>query len=547
MGSVTLFDAQVFQTTAWNRGMGKYCIELIGEFLRQKNDGIVVLILNKNLSDTKRIKEIKDVFIGAEIVELDLPFHTEVIKGRQAAQKTLDTYIKATYGSGFEVSFCILSLFTFDYVAAFPSKTLNFIISYDLTPLLQWDVFKAMFAERVYFEHFKTLYEADHVLCISEAVRDQMMLYLGLDSDRVTSLNGAFIDRIVDHSIKSPIPEKRYILCPTADFPHKNNKRMVRAFAAYNERFGNQFTLVLTSNFSEASMRELRQYSDQLQFVGAVDDKLFEQYMRHAEIILFTSELEGLGLPVLEAVNYDIPVVCSDIPVLKEISSEAFYFANPVDETAIEQQLHAATIKEGWGVKHNEYARIAQKYTWERSCELLLGAMAKTTHRNLQKRNTVAKTAVVVGIPRSSRECIVICAALLQAAQKHDIDVFYSNELQQRDAPFYFSYLHSALKYSDFIPRRYERSLYISFGTVEDAKMLAVCALFPGTLLLIGTASSNAGLEKMLKPLYENASTQEVDSSIARCVVKMVKTKEVSDSALVGRILAIIEECAEGI
>ena len=43
-------------------------------------------------------------------------------------------------------------------------------------------------------------------------------------------------------------------------------------------------------------------------------------------IYAFPSFNEGFGIPIIEAFSYSLPIVCSDIPVFKEIGNEAVSF-----------------------------------------------------------------------------------------------------------------------------------------------------------------------------------------------------------------------------
>lgn len=60
---------------------------------------------------------------------------------------------------------------------------------------------------------------------------------------------------------------------------------------------------------------------------------------RMASLIVNTSSYEGFGMPVLEALTVQAPILCTDIPVYREIGKEyAHYFRNN-DQADFEQQL----------------------------------------------------------------------------------------------------------------------------------------------------------------------------------------------------------------
>ena len=56
---------------------------------------------------------------------------------------------------------------------------------------------------------------------------------------------------------------------------------------------------------------------------GRVDDNDRDGLIRLADALVFPSEYEGFGAPVVEAMALGTPVICSDQPALKEVVAEA--------------------------------------------------------------------------------------------------------------------------------------------------------------------------------------------------------------------------------
>ncbi len=63
-------------------------------------------------------------------------------------------------------------------------------------------------------------------------------------------------------------------------------------------------------------------------FLGSIDDETLFSLYTNAEALVFSSIVEGFGLPLVEAMNMGIPVIVSDIPVFREVGGEyPFYFS----------------------------------------------------------------------------------------------------------------------------------------------------------------------------------------------------------------------------
>jgi glycosyltransferase involved in cell wall biosynthesis len=98
-------------------------------------------------------------------------------------------------------------------------------------------------------------------------------------------------------------------------------------------------------------------------FQGLSREQLASLY-RHAQLVLLTSDKEGFGIPVIEALACGAVVVASDIAPLREAGGEAVVYAptgNVQAWTDIIQQL-----LEGRTVAPNRADRLAhaERFSW---------------------------------------------------------------------------------------------------------------------------------------------------------------------------------------
>ncbi|MCK5943401.1 MAG: glycosyltransferase family 4 protein [Planctomycetes bacterium] len=83
-----------------------------------------------------------------------------------------------------------------------------------------------------------------------------------------------------------------------------------------------------------------------LRFVGPPNDYVSErdkhELLRTCRAVVHASRFEGFGLPALEALAHGAPLVCADLPPLREIAGDAAVYVDPDEPEAILDGLAAA-------------------------------------------------------------------------------------------------------------------------------------------------------------------------------------------------------------
>jgi glycosyltransferase involved in cell wall biosynthesis len=86
--------------------------------------------------------------------------------------------------------------------------------------------------------------------------------------------------------------------------------------------------------FPPGLQASLRGMEEHVRRVPAVDRATLAAIYRRADVVLLTSEREGFGLPLLEAIACGAPVVASDLPVLREVGGAGASYAAAGDAEA---------------------------------------------------------------------------------------------------------------------------------------------------------------------------------------------------------------------
>ena len=161
----------------------------------------------------------------------------------------------------------------------------------------------------------------------------------------------------------------------------KNLSRLISAFAAARLA---DFQLVLVGP-SDASNGDLAAHAeglglrDRVTFTGRVADDDLPALLRHASAFAYVSLEEGFGVPPLEAMAFGIPVVCSDIPALRETAAAGgALFAQPLDVDNIAECLTRAVTDEAFVATAKRLGPAhAGRYRWKATATALHGALER--------------------------------------------------------------------------------------------------------------------------------------------------------------------------
>lgn len=226
-------------------------------------------------------------------------------------------------------------------------------VVYDLLPLLLPNTYPEG-AGDLYQTWIKTITESDGAICISRSVADELTewlkangptrqrpfkidwFHLGADIETIDRSRGLPDDALgVLQSIAS---RPSFLMVGTLE-PRKGHAQALAAFEAlWAEGVGD--TLVIAGKqgwMTESLIDRLRRHPElgkRLYWLESISDEYLEKIYAASSCLIFASEGEGFGLPLIEAARHRLPIIARDIPVFREVAgNHAFYFRgrNPVD------------------------------------------------------------------------------------------------------------------------------------------------------------------------------------------------------------------------
>jgi len=199
----------------------------------------------------------------------------------------------------------------------------HFIVTvHDLTPMLYPSTIRDLSTKLQWILTPRALKKVDKIIAISNFTKSEIERLLGIDEEIIT-----VVYQGVDHLLYKPMnkekckeyfglnPEEKHILYVASNDEHK---RVDLAKAVFEEikKYRDDVKLI-KAGYSE------KLEGEGILSMGWIDEKDMPKLYNSADVYLHTSEYEGFGLPVLEAMACGVPVVVSNRASLPEIVGNA--------------------------------------------------------------------------------------------------------------------------------------------------------------------------------------------------------------------------------
>lgn len=251
---------------------------------------------------------------------------------------------------------------------------------HDAAPVL----FPATFSARGRWFHARGMAaaqkRAELVITVSEAAAAELVEHAGFPRDQLRVVpNGVELDEASEADVatarqKYGLEDAPYVLFVGTLEPRKNIGVLVDAFAKLTAETALPHTLAVVGPEGwvsrEAVPTEAAALGARLRMLGPVSGRDLWGLYRAAEVFAHPSRHEGFGIPVLEAMAQRRAVVCSDIPVLREVSGGHARFVPPDDADAWVGALVDLLGDSEARIRMGEAGREwAERFSWRRCAD----------------------------------------------------------------------------------------------------------------------------------------------------------------------------------
>ncbi len=174
----------------------------------------------------------------------------------------------------------------------------------------------------------------DDLIALSQAAAEKIIVTgFGYEKKNTPELRQAL-------SLQNNMRNKQFVYIGRVE-TKKNIRTLLQAFAVFVDMHPD-YTLVIAGkpglgyDAIQKTYKALRQdVQDKIIFAGYVSDERKYQLLAESTALVHIAHEEGFGIPVLEGFDFELPVIASDLPALREVGYDACVFVDKDDKDAI--------------------------------------------------------------------------------------------------------------------------------------------------------------------------------------------------------------------
>ncbi|MEY2938110.1 MAG: D-inositol 3-phosphate glycosyltransferase [Bacteroidota bacterium] len=210
------------------------------------------------------------------------------------------------------------------------------------------------------------------IATVSEYSQSDIATTYGISKNKIDVLcNGVNPVKNTGDSKRQP-----YFVFVGSLHPRKNLQHTLQAFQIFQAQHpGFQLKIVGESMF--AGHENTAQAG--VDYLGRIAHAELFPLLEQSSGLLMVSHFEGFGIPILEALQCNVPVLAGDNTSMPEVGGNCCLYADSNNVSEMAQKLSALlsvdTKDNAW---QNERNRILEKYTWENAADLLWKSIIKT-------------------------------------------------------------------------------------------------------------------------------------------------------------------------
>jgi len=252
------------------------------------------------------------------------------------------------------------------------------------------------FLVRNYYNYYfpKFAHRAKRIITVSEFSKSDLVKTFRLDPSKIdVAYNGCNeLYCGISSEVKASVQRRftgglPYFIHVGSQNPRKNILGLLDAFELFRRSGKTPYKLMLAgeSMWRESSVEkklEGMQFKDDVVFTGRISTEVMQLVLSSSEALVMPSFFEGFGIPVVEAMYCDVPVICSNVTSLPEVAGKAAYLVDPFNIQSIVDALVEVSTDEKLREKLIAEGQVQrQKFSWDHTASAVWSTIEKALEK----------------------------------------------------------------------------------------------------------------------------------------------------------------------
>lgn len=277
-----------------------------------------------------------------------------------------------------------------DGMLSLRSKTPTLLVIHDLAFKHYPDHLPFKF--RFFLNYFTPKYarRANHIVAVSSYTKKDICESYSVSKENVSVVYNGANEKYKKLSFeeKQQVKEKyaqgcEYFVFAGALHPRKNVERLMKAFALFKRKQRSNMKLLVIGRFawkSEGIKQEMSSNAfkeDILHYDYMLVDELCK-VIGAAYAMVYVSLFEGFGIPALEAISCQVPLIASNTTSIPEVGGDSALYVNPESVEEIAQAM--ATLYKDEHLRGNLVQKTieqAARFSWDQSATNFYAVLEK--------------------------------------------------------------------------------------------------------------------------------------------------------------------------
>lgn len=275
-----------------------------------------------------------------------------------------------------------------DGYCSLSSKTPTVMVTHDIAHLHYPDQIPRR-VRRYYNKYVPRFLErAESIVTVSEFVKKDIQEHYGIKPEKIfVGCNGikpGFSPLTQDARLATRqqySDGKPYFFYLGAVHPRKNIDRLIQAYEQYRQSGGPAYKLMLGGRLAwqteqTRTLHANSAYRQDIIFLGYVQSEDLSRLLASAHALVYPSLSEGFGVPLLEAMYCEVPIITSNVTSLPEVAGEAAILIHPESVNSIANAMTQLSKDEKLAdqlVTNGRQQR--QKFSWAKATDAIEAAM----------------------------------------------------------------------------------------------------------------------------------------------------------------------------